>query len=101
MVMIKMMVMVMVMVMAMLKTEPEGSSGGRHLPSVHNTLDFTFNTIFKRRVRKGLVISSTVFGRWLTVTEVQSIIIKVRAWQHPGGHGAGGAESSTSSSEGC
>jgi hypothetical protein len=37
---------------------------------------------------------------WLTVTEVQFIIIKARAWQHPGRHGAGGAESSTSSSEG-
>jgi hypothetical protein len=38
---------------------------------------------------------------WLTGSEVQSIIIKVGAWQHPGRHGAGGAESSTSSSEGC
>jgi hypothetical protein len=33
--------------------------------------------------------------------EVQSIIIKVGAWQHPDRHGAGGAESSISSSEGC
>jgi hypothetical protein len=38
---------------------------------------------------------------WLRVSEVQFIIIKVGAWQHPGSHGAGGAESSTSSSEGC
>ncbi|EDL07166.1 mCG1028420, partial [Mus musculus] len=38
---------------------------------------------------------------WLTGSEVQSIIIKVGAWQHPGRHGAGRAESSTSSSEGC
>jgi hypothetical protein len=30
---------------------------------------------------------------WLTGSEVQSIIIKVGAWQHPGRHGAGGAES--------
>jgi hypothetical protein len=36
-----------------------------------------------------------------TGSEVQSIIIKAGAWQHPGRHGAGGAESSTSSSEGC
>jgi hypothetical protein len=36
----------------------------------------------------------------LTGSEVQSIIIKVGAWQCPGRHGAGGAESSTSSSEG-
>jgi hypothetical protein len=33
---------------------------------------------------------------WLTVLEVQSSIIKERAWQHPGRSGAGGAESSTS-----
>jgi hypothetical protein len=33
-------------------------------------------------------------------SEVQSIIIKAGAWQHPGRHGAGGAESSTSSSKG-
>jgi hypothetical protein len=33
--------------------------------------------------------------------EVQSIIIKVGTWQHPGRRGAGGAESSTSSSESC
>jgi hypothetical protein len=38
---------------------------------------------------------------WLTGSEVQSIIIKVGAWQHPGRHGTGGAESSTSSSKGC
>jgi hypothetical protein len=37
---------------------------------------------------------------WLTGSEVQSIIIKVGAWQHPGRHGARRAESSTSSSEG-
>jgi hypothetical protein len=33
--------------------------------------------------------------------QVQFIIIKVGAWQHPGRHGAGGAETSTSSSGGC
>ena len=38
---------------------------------------------------------------WLTGSEVQSIINKVGAWQHPSRHGAGGAESSTTSSEGC
>jgi hypothetical protein len=38
---------------------------------------------------------------WLTGSEVQSIIIKEGAWQHPGRHSAGGAGSSTSSSEGC
>jgi hypothetical protein len=38
---------------------------------------------------------------WLTDSEVQSIIIKVGAWQHTGRHGAGGAENSMSSSKGC
>jgi hypothetical protein len=38
---------------------------------------------------------------WLTGSEVQSIIIKVGAWQYPGQHGTGGAESSMSSSKGC
>jgi hypothetical protein len=37
---------------------------------------------------------------WLTGLKVQSIIIKAGTQQHPGRHGAGGAESSTSSSEG-
>ena len=38
---------------------------------------------------------------WLTGSDVQSIIIKAGVWQHSGRHGAGGAESSTSSFEGC
>jgi hypothetical protein len=38
------------------------------------------------------------WGR-LTGSEVQSIIIKAETWQHPGRHGAGRAESSTSSSK--
>ena len=37
----------------------------------------------------------------LTGSEGQSIIIMTGAWQDPGRHGAGGAERSTSSSEGC
>jgi hypothetical protein len=36
-----------------------------------------------------------------TGSEVQSIIIKVGAWQYPGRHGAGEAERSMSSSKGC
>jgi hypothetical protein len=36
---------------------------------------------------------------WLTGSKIQSIIIKVGTWQHPGRHGAGGAESSTSFSK--
>jgi hypothetical protein len=36
----------------------------------------------------------------LISSEVQSIIIKVGAWQSPGRHGAGGVESSTSSGKG-
>jgi hypothetical protein len=38
---------------------------------------------------------------WLTGSEVQFIIIKVRAWQYSGRHGSGRAESSMSSSKGC
>jgi hypothetical protein len=38
---------------------------------------------------------------WLTGSEVQSSIIKAGTWQYPGRHDTGGAESSTSSSEGC
>jgi hypothetical protein len=50
---------------------------------------------------KATLIMRTTFHRgWLTGSEVQSIIIKAGTWQHPGRHGAGGAESSTSSSEG-
>jgi len=36
-----------------------------------------------------------------TGSEVLSTIIKAATWQHPGRHGSGGADSSTSSSEGC
>jgi hypothetical protein len=46
-------------------------------------------------------LTRTFHWSWLTGSEVQSIIVKARAWQHPGRHGAGVAESSTSSSEGC
>jgi hypothetical protein len=37
----------------------------------------------------------------LTDSEVQSIIIKLEAWQHLGRHPAGGGECSTSSPEDC
>ena len=47
------------------------------------------------------ILIRTTFRGWLTGSEVQSIITKVGAWQHPGRHDAEGAERSTSSSEGC
>jgi hypothetical protein len=50
---------------------------------------------------KASLIKTTFNWGWLTGSEVQSIIIKVRAWQYPGKHGAGKVESSISSSEGC
>jgi hypothetical protein len=50
---------------------------------------------------KATLIRTTFNWGWLTGSEVQPIIIKAGVWQHPGRHGAGGAESSTSSSEGC
>jgi hypothetical protein len=50
---------------------------------------------------KATLIRTTFNWGWLTGSEVQSIIIEERAWQHPDSHGIGGAESSTSSSESC
>jgi hypothetical protein len=50
---------------------------------------------------KATLIRTTFNWGWLTGLEVQSIIIKAGAWQHPDRQGAGRAESSTSSSEGC
>jgi len=49
---------------------------------------------------KPSLIRKTFNWSWLTGSEVQSIIIMARTWQHSGKHSAGGAESSTSSSEG-
>jgi hypothetical protein len=48
------------------------------------------------------LIKTTLNWGWLTSSEVQSVIIKAEeTWQHSGRHGARGAESFTSSSEGC
>jgi hypothetical protein len=49
---------------------------------------------------KATLIRTTFNWGWFTGSEVQSIIIKVRTWQHPDRHGAGLAEGSTSPSEG-
>jgi hypothetical protein len=38
---------------------------------------------------KASLIKTTFNWGWLTGSEVQSITIKVGAWQHPGKHGAG------------
>ena len=40
---------------------------------------------------KASLIKTTFNWDWLTGSEVQSIIIKVGAWQYPGRHGAGRA----------
>jgi hypothetical protein len=48
---------------------------------------------------KATLIRITFNWGWLTGSEVQ-FIIKVGAWQYPGRHNAGGAESSMSCSEG-
>jgi hypothetical protein len=50
---------------------------------------------------KATFIRTTFNWGWLIGLEVQFIIIKARAWKHPGRQSAGGSESSTSSSEGC
>jgi hypothetical protein len=52
-----------------------------------------------RCLRVLLLWTETMTKASLTGSEVQSIIIKVGAWQYPGRHGGGVAESSTSSSE--
>jgi hypothetical protein len=49
---------------------------------------------------KASFIKTTVNWCWLTGSGVQSVIIKVGAWQHPDRHGAGRAERSISSSVG-
>jgi hypothetical protein len=49
---------------------------------------------------QGNSYKNNIYWVWLTGSEVQTIIIKARAWQDPGRHGAGEAESFTSSSEG-
>ena len=49
---------------------------------------------------KASFIRTTFIWGWFTGSEVQPIIIKAGAWQHPGRHGTGGADNSTSSSEG-
>jgi hypothetical protein len=48
---------------------------------------------------KASLLRTTFSWGWLTGSEVQSIIIKAGTGQHPGKHGAGGAESSASSYE--
>jgi hypothetical protein len=50
---------------------------------------------------KATLIKTTFNWGWVTGSEVQSVIIKAGTWQHPGRHGAGRAESSSSLSEGC
>ena len=50
---------------------------------------------------KASLIRTTFNWGWLTGSEAQCFVINVGAWQHPGRHGAGGAESSTSSPRGC
>ena len=41
---------------------------------------------------KATLVRTAFNWDWLIGSEVQSIIIKEGAWQHPGRHGAGGAE---------
>jgi hypothetical protein len=48
---------------------------------------------------KATLIMTKFNWGWLIGSEVQYIIIKAGAWQCPGRHGSGGAESSKSSSE--
>ena len=49
---------------------------------------------------KATLIRTTFNWDWLSGSEFLSTRIKTGAWQHPGRHGVGRAESYTSSSEG-
>jgi hypothetical protein len=49
---------------------------------------------------KATPIKTTSNWGWMTGSEIQFSIIKAGAWQHPGMHGGGGTERSTSSSAG-
>lgn len=59
-----------------------------------------FPLLWRDTVTNATRIRTTLNCGWLTGSEVQSIIIKARTWQHPCRHGTGGAESSTSCSKG-
>jgi hypothetical protein len=48
---------------------------------------------------KSTLIKTPFHWGWLTDSDIQSIIIKAGARQHPGRHGTGVAESSTASSK--
>jgi len=58
-------------------------------------------TVCSETMTKAALIRTTFNWGWPTSSEVQSIIIKAGTWQHPARQGAGRAESSTASSEGC
>ena len=67
-------------------------------------LQQSFTTILVRvlmlctdTMTKATPIRTTFNWEWLTGSEVLSIIIEAGAWQYRGRHGAGEAESSTSS----
>jgi hypothetical protein len=64
-------------------------------------LSLGFTAVSRHHDQGNSYIGTTFNWGWLTGSKIQSIIIKVGTWQHPDRHGAGGAESSTSSSEGC
>jgi hypothetical protein len=46
-------------------------------------------------------MKTTINWGWLIASDIQSIFIKAETWQYSCRHDAGGAESSTSSSEAC
>jgi hypothetical protein len=74
---------------------------GNELQSSKRTVLVRVLLLWTDTMTKATLIRTTFNWGWLTASEVQSIIIKAGAWQHPGRHGVGGAESSKSSSEGC
>jgi hypothetical protein len=76
------------------------TSSNKATPSNPSVL-FRVLLLWTDTMTKTCLIRTTFNWYWLTGSEVQSIFMKERTWQHPGRYGAGGAESSVSSSEGC
>ena len=60
-----------------------------------------FSLLWTDTMTNTTLIRTAFNWSWRTGSEVQSIIIKVWAWQRLGRHCTGDAESSTSLSEGC
>jgi hypothetical protein len=81
-----------------------GRSHGHHHMKIScssSHVDFNWAYFCKQTHDQGNSYKDNIIWGWFIGSEVRSIIIKVEAWEHLSRHGAGAAESPTSSSEGC